>query len=243
MLKKLYQKSEILFAVLWIVVYVVGTSLADNLSKAVAVEKSFTLPLHLMLVAVALIWVFKNGLQHTYGLCKPCLPAARFLYYIPLAVLCTVNFWFGVRQNLPWGQTVLYMASMFCVGFLEELIFRGFLFVAMAKENLKSAILVSSLTFGIGHIVNLINGSGAMLLQNLCQICYAVAFGFLFVILFYKGKSLLPCIIAHSAINGFSIFSNTAAFTWRVNLLISAVLCLVSVGYALVLLKSKGRAA
>lgn len=94
---------------------------------------------------------------------------------------------------------------MINVGFIEEIIFRGFLFKMMAKDNIKSAIIVSSITFGIGHIVNLLNG--ADLIPTLMQICYAVSIGYLFVTIFYKSKSLIPCIITHSLINALSIFN------------------------------------
>lgn len=93
---------------------------------------------------------------------------------------------------------------MLCVGFIEEVIFRGFLFKAIAKDNLKSAIIISSVTFGVGHLVNLFNRSGMDLVSNLCQICFAIAVGFLLVTIFYRGGSLLPCIITHSAINTLS---------------------------------------
>ena len=64
------------------------------------------------------------------------------------AVSC--NLWFGVTMNMDIPNTVFYVASMLCVGFLEEVIFRGLLFKAMEKDSLKAAIVVTSLTFGIG---------------------------------------------------------------------------------------------
>ena len=94
---------------------------------------------------------------------------------------------------------------MINVGFIEEIIFRGFLFKMMAKESVKRAILASALTFGIGHIVNLLNGASTI--PTLLQICYAVSLGYLFVIIFYKSKSLIPCIITHALINSLSIFN------------------------------------
>ena len=94
---------------------------------------------------------------------------------------------------------------MLNIGFIEELIFRGFLFRMMAKDNVKSAIVVSALTFGIGHIVNLLNG--AELVPTLMQICYATATGYLFVVIFYKSKSLVPCMITHCLVNSLSIFN------------------------------------
>ena len=60
---------------------------------------------------------------------------------------------------------------MLCVGFSEEAIS-----TAIAKDNIKSAVIISSVTFGIGHIINLFNGSGMGLVSNLCRIVFAVAY-------------------------------------------------------------------
>lgn len=88
---------------------------------------------------------------------------------------------------------------MINVGFIEEVIFRGFLFKMMSKENVKRAMIVSALTFGIGHIVNLLNG--AEFVSTIMQVCYAVCLGYLFVVIFYKSKFLIPCIVIHGVIN------------------------------------------
>ena len=70
----------------------------------------------------------------------------------------SINLWNGVTMKLSVLETVLYILSMLCVGFIEEIIFRGFLFKALCKDNIKQAIAISSITFGVGHIVNLLNG-------------------------------------------------------------------------------------
>ena len=127
---------------------------------------------------------------------------------------------------------------MLCVGFLEEVIFRGLLFKAIAKDNIKSAIIISSLTFGIGHIINLFNGSGMNLINNLCQICFAVAVGFLLVTIFYRSGSLLPCIIVHSAINTLSTFASTADITVEKHLLHIGILIVITVAYTLLLTRT-----
>ena len=93
---------------------------------------------------------------------------------------------------------------MFNIGFIEEVIFRGFLFKMMEKDNLKSAIIVSSITFGIGHIINLLNG--AEFIPTLMQVFYAISIGYLFVVIFHKSGSLVPCIVCHSIFNALSIF-------------------------------------
>lgn len=226
----LYKKNELAFSLIAIVLYVVGSSVADSIGKAV------TLGFHLALSAVLLGWLWKNGLLDAYGLCKPQAAASRFLWYIPLILVVTRNVWCGVQMTMSATEAALYMGSMLCVGFLEELIFRGLLFKAMAKTNVKAAIVVSSVTFGIGHVVNLFNGSGMTLVANVCQMVCAVAFGFLFVVIFERGGSLWPCIIAHCVINMTSVFDSTPDSV-VIEIVLSLVMCVILIGYTLLLLK------
>ena len=127
---------------------------------------------------------------------------------------------------------------MLCVGFLEEVIFRGFLFAAIARDNVKSAIVISGVTFGIGHIINLLNGSGMELGNNLCQIVFAIAVGFLLVTIFYRGGSLYPCIFVHSAINTLGTFANDTNLTTETRLGYLAVLIAVAAAYTLILTRT-----
>ena len=117
---------------------------------------------------------------------------------------------------------------MLLVGFIEEVIFRGFLYKMMANDNKRLAIIVSSLTFGIGHIINLLNG--AAVVTTLIQVCYAIVVGFLFVIIFEYGKSLWPCIITHSLTNSLALFSVENSITGYIA---PIILIFVSVIYAM----------
>ena len=235
MLKKLYEKSQFVFALAWIIGYVVLASTGDNISADLGIDKVVTLPILIAMSGVLYFFVSKNGLTEKYGLCRPQLPAAKMLYYIPLLLLLTANLWYGVALNQSPLETVLYILAMFCVGFLEELIFRGLLFQAMAKDGVKYAIIVSSMTFGIGHIVNLVNGSGAELLPNLLQVMYAVAIGFAFVMIYCRTGSLMPCILVHSIFNGLSAFANEAVMTPRRQIISGILLAVIAGGYALYL--------
>ena len=235
MLKKLYAKSEIWFSVAWIIAYVVLASAGDNISADLGIEKIVTLPILIAMSAILYFFVRKNGLTEKYGFCKPQLPAAKMLFYAPLFILLTANLWYGIGMNLSPLETVLYILSMFCVGFLEEMIFRGLLFQAMVKNGVRAAIIVSSVTFGIGHIVNLINGSGAELLPNLLQVVYAIAIGFAFVMIYCRTKSLMPCILTHSIFNGLSAFANEAVMTPQRQILSGVLLTVIAGGYALYL--------
>ena len=63
-----------------------------------------------------------------------------------------------------------------------------------------------------------------------------MAAGFMFVIIFHRGGSLLPCIAAHSGINMLSAFGVEAQGMGEIYSALA--LSLISTGYTLVLLKT-----
>ena len=158
---------------------------------------------------------------------------------MPLVILASGNLWNGAAVNYSPAETACRIACMLCVGFLEEVIFRGLLFKAIARDNIKSAVIISSVTFGIGHIINLFSGSGMNLVNNLCQIVFAVAVGFLMLVsAFYRGGRLIPCILVHSAINTLGTFANDAGLTVQMQLLHIAALILITAAYTLILMRT-----
>ncbi len=237
-MKKLYEKSEITFAIVLIVVYCVLQSLANPLNKKIGIEYSVSAIFCIIQTVILFVFIRKNSLMKRYGLCKSSAPARQFLYYVPLIILTTGNLWNGLAVNYSLAGAACHIVCMLCVGFIEEVIFRGFLFKAMAKDNVKSAIIVSSVTFGIGHLLNLFNGSGMDLANNLIQIGFAIAVGFLFVTIFDRSGSLLPCIITHAAINTLSTFVNEVGFTVEKQIIHSLVMIALTVAYTLILTKT-----
>ena len=208
-MKKLYEKNELTFALVWIGIYVIGTSLAETLNETIGMFKLVSAVLHMALAAGAFLWVRRNGLTEKYGLFLPRYRLLRAWFFIPLILVCAYKVVFSPALRYSATESILFVISMLGVGFLEELIFRGFLFRAIEKENLTRAIIISSVTFGIGHIVNLLNGQDLM--DTICQIIFAVFVGFALVVLFHKGKSLVPCIVFHGVFNALSIIANDEA--------------------------------
>ena len=204
---KLYKKSEITFAIMLILAYMVFSSLADQLSEFVGVFKSVTAAVHIAMALVLFFWIRNNDLSIKYGFCRVKIPAKRFLYYLPLIIIASASLWRGIGPQYNFPEILFFIISMCCVGFLEEVFFRGLLFRAMEKDNLKKAVIVSALTFGLGHIVNFFNGSGQDLASTIVQIIFAILIGFVLVLIFIHGKSLLPCILFHSANNALSSFA------------------------------------
>lgn len=231
-MRKLYEKNALTFALVWIGIYVVLLSLAENLSD-VLTKNAAAAALCAAMTVFLFVWLGKNGLRELFGLCRPVGGARRYLYYLPLVAIASVNLWCGVTQKLPAGITALYAFRMLCVGFLEELIFRGFLYKALCREGETKAAIISALTFGIGHIVNLLNG--AAFVPTLLQIVYAVAIGFLFIVLFRHSGSLVPCILTHGVLNALSVFS--LELDYRTQCIISLVLIVLAVSYSVYLLR------
>ena len=236
-MKKLYEKSELGFALVWIGIYCVGMSIFDEISRSIGVESSATAVFAVAASLFLYFWLKKQGKLERFGLCKPTASAKAFLFYIPLIAITSKNLWGGVTMHYDTMGTVCFIVKMLCVGFLEELIFRGFLFKAMSRDSIKWAVVVSSVTFGLGHIINLINGSGMGVMENLVQIFFAVLIGFLYVIIFRRGGSLWPCVISHSVFNSLSAFS--AGSEEMIHL---GILCVLTVAYAVVLLKTLPKA-
>lgn len=237
-MNKLYTKSELWFSLVFIIIYVVGTSVFNMLSDLVGISNAFTLPFLLSLSLLLFFWIKNNNLLKKYGLCKPDYEPKYFLFYIPLLILVSTNLWLGINLNQNFLDCLLGILTMLCVGFVEEIIFRGFLFKALAKDNIKSAIIISSVTFGIGHIVNLFSTGLENLLPNICQVFYAMAVGFLFVIMFHKGGSLIACITTHSLVNALSIFQNTQKLNATIEIIISLAIIIISILYSVVLSKT-----
>lgn len=85
-----------------------------------------------------------------------------------------------------------------CVGILgpvlEELLFRGAITKVLLEEySPKKAILISGLVFGIFHI-------------NPVQVVGATLIGFLLAWIYYRTRSLVPCILIHILNNSLSVY-------------------------------------
>ncbi len=236
---KLYKKSELAFALVWIAIYVIGGGLCEEISRQIGIESLAPAVFFVAICALLYVWVRKNRLCEEFGLCGSEAEAKAFIWYIPLLLITVSNIGFGVTLKYDAVGTVSFIIKMLCVGFLEELIFRGFLFKAMCRDSVKAAVIVSSVTFGIGHIINLFNGSGMELWENVIQVVAAIAFGFLYVVIFHRGGSLIPCILSHGIFNSMSAFSVWGSTTATV--IHTVVVCALVIAYTLVLLKTLPR--
>lgn len=222
-MEKIFKKHETLFTIALIIIYVVVNSYIMQNFGLVSYQ-SVIINTILSIFIIILIILLKR--VKYYGITKP-NDSKKFLYFVPLFIISLFNLRRGIHVNNATNEIIFYILIMINVGFLEEMIFRGFLFKMMEKNNAKSAIIVSSITFGIGHIVNLLNG--ADFLPTLMQVCYAIAIGYMLVIIFYKSKSIIPCIIFHGVFNSLGIFATDDSII--ISSIILIMLCLAYVLY------------
>lgn len=232
-MKRFFDKQPVWFAVVWIVVYVLVFGNADSLSESMGTPKLITAAAGLVLTAVLVLFLRRHGLFPYCGLQVVGGSKGKCLYFLPLIALSTVNFWHGLTTHYGAAVTALYIISMVWVAILEELIFRGLLFRAMDKDGRTAAIIVSSVTFGVGHIVNLL--LGAEVLSTALQLVEATALGFCFTAIFMVTGSLIPCILAHAFINCTSVFAADPTPTMQVATCI--IVTVVALGYGVWLLK------
>ena len=224
-MKKLFEKHETLSCILLIVLYILINSFCLN--NFGTTDYRSALINTLLSFFLLTLTIILNKTKY-YGLNKV-TNLKKYLYFFPLILIVLVNFLNGISINNTKTEIIFYMLNMINIGFIEEIIFRGFLFKMMAKDNIKSAIIVTSITFGIGHIINLLHG--AELTSTILQIISAISVGYLFAIIFYKSNSIIPCIITHSLINSLSIFSNSNSTTLYIESLILIILPLIYAFY------------
>ena len=196
-MKKLYENKPVLFAVIWIVIYVVGFGSAGIQTENAALNYALQIAAGLVICAVLLTFIRKNGLAEHFGLCRFCGESNRFLYLIPPLLAATVNIWsgFGLREQTIAANLLGVLAIGVLGPFLEELILRSILFRAVAGKNTRRAFWIAALSFGIGHLVNIAYGSPVS--ETLMQIGFAFCFGICSTAILYTGKSLLPCVLLH----------------------------------------------
>lgn len=213
-MRELQSNKPIIHALIWIFIYILFAMIGSNLSMLIGLSTLEFIVL-LILSIVLLLYIFKNKWLSYYGINKiKQLNVKRCLYYSPLLIIVGVNINSGLNTSLKFTEVITIMGIMLCVGFLEEIIFRGLLYKAIReKSSAKLAILISAITFGIGHIINLFNGY--MVSQQIIQIIIAISIGMLLSIIFEYTNNIIPGVIFHFMFNTAASISNITSFEQR----------------------------
>ena len=98
-MKKLFDKNEVTFAVILIVVYVVGSSIMGGISESLGKQYLAEMVFHIVMSIVIFMFIKKNDLMNYMGLCSSEASAGKMLFYIPLILPAVMTIFFGVGLN------------------------------------------------------------------------------------------------------------------------------------------------
>lgn len=200
-MNRLMERKPILHAVIWIMIYIVMVNVGDALSEQIGIFHIATSIILILFSVVLVLYIKKNNWIERYGIrgtTKKDL--SKTLFYAPLIVLAFIQFFAGINPTLTTSEMAILCILMIGVGSIEEMVFRGFLFKAIeTKSGINRAVVISGITFGIGHIVNLSRGYGYAELMG--QITVAIAIGIVLALLVAITKNIVPGILFHIVFN------------------------------------------
>lgn len=239
-MRRLQENFPIWHAVAWIAIYVIAVSFGDWLSTLIGVPNSGTSAMLALLALWLVISLGRRGWLQYYGV--RALRRRDFsatLLYIPLVLIALMQFTKGFRNDLDFTAVALIVALMVCVGFLEELIFRGMLFRGIQRTStLTRAIVISGVTFGLGHIVNLARGMAP--LEQTVQIAFGIVLGIVLALLFAVTGTIVPLIAFHALLNISGNLTRADAQAELIMLAATTLLCAGYAGYLVSVLRRRG---
>lgn len=228
-MKRFFDRAPILFAGLWILLYIGLPMLLNRLWG----PRYGVLAGHLVLAAALLAFLLIFGLAGSFGMTRWAKDQKRLLYLIPLWIVAAGNLWGGVSRETLRSLNPAEVLTMALVGLLEELLFRGLLLRGLERRlGRKTAVILSALLFGLIHGANLL--AGQELAATGLQILSAAAWGFLAAMVYCRGGSLLPCILAHALLDITSLFTANGPV---LSLVFTGITVLISLAYGLYLAK------
>lgn len=99
-------------------------------------------------------------------------------------------------MNNPLWLNLILLALLPAI--VEEYVFRGLIFLGYKKRNPFRAVILSAILFGLMHM-------------NINQFSYAFVLGIVLALLVYATGSIIPGIIVHFTINGYSVVMSYVA--------------------------------
>ena len=137
-------------------------------------------------------------------------PLLRSLVFcLPAFLVAVNNFPFipvitgRAAVDSPMWMIALLLVECLCIGFFEELAFRGlFLWIAQKKSGdrrwIFCSILISSAAFGLIHLINLFESSPISVLM---QIGYSALIGAMCSVVLLKTANIWLCVLIHGLFN------------------------------------------
>ncbi len=131
---------------------------------------------------------FRTNIKDTYK---------KVWCYIPLVLVEILPILIaGFSSEITVKQYVALLFFVIAVGFNEEIYFRGIIYNFLFVKGKKTAIIVSSIIFGVLHLANAFNGKS--LIYLILQMFFAFLVGFVLAEIMSITKSIWILIIWHA---------------------------------------------
>ena len=86
-MKKIYDKNELHFALIWMGVYIVLMSIGDSVSETIGIAKIVTAPVCIIFTLILYLWICKHELNEKYGLCPFWRKCKKILIFCSACVI------------------------------------------------------------------------------------------------------------------------------------------------------------
>lgn len=217
---KIIQKKPILFSVL----FFVFIFLLHKIPLSNFFQKTFSYSIVLstmvsklifntIIIAIAYLLCYKTK-NITLGGLKLLVFKNTYIYILPIIYIFLMSQNFKKLQIIEHSDffspiVLIFFIKALSVGLLEEITFRSLFQSLIIKKYYASygiyfCVIITSLLFGLGHIINLVNLNYS-LIGVLSQVVMAFCVGFLFSSILIATQNIYPVVLIH-ALNHFSTF-------------------------------------
>lgn len=143
-----------------------------------------------LLLGLPFFWLIKKKLNRLYS-------ADKNQIIIGLGLVAVASI-YSLLSHPSHEQFVIFALSSLLVGFVEELIFRGYFFTVTENSGTSEAktIIGTSMLFALWHIPNIL-----LISHNWVMLVTTFAFGCTFGIVRQKSKNLLLVSLVHAAVD------------------------------------------
>jgi len=152
-------------------------------------------------------------------------------WMVVIVIFELVAFFNGITDHEGFSAQYVLILLLFviAVGLCEEFILRGLIFKYLSAKGLKTAIIGSSILFGVGHLANL--ATGADLLMTILQITFAFLFGLVCAEIVAKTKSIVFPIVWHAMHDFIAFLTDSEPNVLAVSIYVFH--CIVLIGLAI----------
>jgi len=233
------QRRPLLFVVLLLLVILVIYFLAGAITIQLKLTSvAMALMADGLLALIAIFLLTRHHWCRDVGFRLPSNPRSLWFFALPcLPIILNIAF-LGIG-NPGIGGLLLFLAAASLVGFVEETYFRGMMLQVLLRRGPWQAVIISSLLFGIMHLLNV--AGGANLVATLLQVVYAVAIGLMYAALALRTRTILPLIVIHGLTDFFAFIAlNSTVVTSGLNTLfyvVSAGETIIYIAYSIILMR------